>query len=103
MTLLGTLWLIAFLTVLSFCATATVQSVQQRLVGHKQKQQAMTMALSGQDYALALKRSGKLKPGNRFQSPDFEAGRFVIEVSPQGKVLSTGYSGRSQFRLEGAP
>ena len=102
MTLLGTLWLIAFLSVLFFGAAATVESVQQRLIGHKQKQQAMSMALSGQDYALALKRSGKLAKKTRFQSPDFEGGRFVVEVMPNGHVLSTGYSGRSLYRLEGA-
>lgn len=101
MTLMGTLWLTAFLSVLFFGAAATVQSVQQRLIGHKQTQQAMAMAVSGQDYAGLLKRGGKLTPGFRFQSPDFEGGRFVVEVTGAGRVLSTGYSGRSQYRLEG--
>ncbi len=101
LTLLGTMWLITLLSILSFATIGTVEVIQQRLMGHKQMQQAATMALSGQEYARALQKSGKLARGQRFQSPDFDGGRFVVECLPSGKIVSTGYSGRSQYRLEG--
>ena len=99
--LLGTMWLLALLVVLAGAGIVTVELVRARLVGHKQMEQATTMAVSGQDCAASLKRSGKLTPGHRYQSPDFGGGHFRLELLPNGHVLSTGCSGRSEFRLEG--
>jgi hypothetical protein len=101
MSLLGTMWLIALLSVLTLATIVTVELVQQRLVGHKQMQQAVTMAMSGLDYAVALQRSGKWAKGQRIQSPDFEGGRFVVERLSSGRIVATGYSGRAHYRLEG--
>ena len=104
MSLGGTLWLIALLAVLASSTVATVEMVQARLRGHKRLQQAVAMAISGQDYATAMKRRGLWRGVTRFRSPTFPGEvRFEVELLSNGRTVSTGYAGATLYRLEGSP
>jgi len=104
LSLMGTMWLVTTLSVLIGCGILTLESIQGRLTGHKQQQQAACLALSGQNYAQALKRWGKWDRFEHFRSPEFPgAGYFEVRKVAGGRYLSVGYSGRSRCELAGAP
>lgn len=98
-TLIGTLWLVAFLSVIFGATVLTIEAVQNRLTHHKQSQQAHCMAVSGLDYGAALRRSGKKV--TTFNSPEFAGGGYFKVESTGKRLISTGYCGRSVVRLEG--
>ena len=106
-TLIGTLWLIALLGSLLLSALGIFLTVQGRLSGHKQSQQAAAMAISGRDYASAMIKSGRWKGPAQLKSPTFPGGEsFEVEVKRSGsafKIISIGHAGAAYYKMEGAP
>ena len=93
-TLAGTLWMLALLGVLMSATLSGIGMIRARLLRHKEMEQAAAMAVSGQDYAAAHKSIG------RYRSPEFPGGgHFELEAGG----ASTGFCGRSRYRLEKRP